>query len=259
MNLDGKVAVVTGSGNGIGAAIARRFAAEGAKVLVTDIEAEAARRVGEEIGTAWAAADVTVEADVQRLAATAAAELGPVDLWHSNAGFAGRREPGSLQDDATWDRMWRLHVLAHLFAARAVLPSMLARGDGYLLATASTTALSTQVEKAAYGVTKRGALALSEWLAISYRGKGIKVSCYCPGAMLTRMFAANGYSEDSPAYQGALTPEQVADVIVKGIEAEEFLILNNPADVAVLADKAADYDGWIDTKTASFAALVGTS
>lgn len=256
MELAGKVAVVTGSGHGIGAAIAKRFAAEGAKVLVTDIDEQATRSVAEEIGTVGLAADVTVESEVQRVAAFAQERLGPVDVWHSNAGIAGPREVGELQPDSLWDAMWRLHVMSHVFAARAVLPGMLARGDGYLLATASNTALSIQVEKLAYSVTKRGALALSEWLAINFRHKGVKVSCFCPGAMRTRMLADNGFAPDSPALSNACTPEQVADIIVNGIREEKFLILTNQDDVHVLDEKSADYDGWLDTKLRSFEEFV---
>lgn len=258
MHLAGKVAVVTGSGNGIGEAIAKRFAAEGAKVLVTDIDEEAALRVAGEIGTVGVGADVTLEPEVQRIAALAQERLGPIDIWHSNAGLAGPRAARDLQDDTLWDTMWRLHVLSHLFAARAVLPSMLRRGDGYLLATASNTALSIQAEKLAYSVTKRGALALSEWLALNFRSKGIKVSCFCPGAMKTRMLAANGWPADSHFMATAKTPEEVAEIIVRGIEAERFLILTNPADAQVPADKAADYDTWLDTKLKAFEDLAET-
>lgn len=202
MRLDGKVAVVTGSGNGIGAAIARRFAAEGAKVVVTDIEPEAVERVSDEIGAPGIAVDITVEANVRAVAELARKTYGEVDVWLSNAGLAGRRDPESLQDDATWDVMWRLHVLSHLYAARAVLPSMLERGDGYLLQTASSVAFATQPDKLAYSVTKHGALSLSEWLAVHYRPRGIKVSCFCPGPMLTRMLLDNGFAPDHPALKG---------------------------------------------------------
>jgi short-subunit dehydrogenase len=136
---------------------------------------------------------------------------------------------------------------------------MLARGDGYLLATASNTALSIQAEKLAYSVTKRGTLALSEWLAINFRAKGVKVSCFCPGAMRTRMLADNEFGPDSAVVRNAHTPEQVADIIVRGIREEKFLILTNPDDVHVLDEKAADYDTWLDTKLESFEAFVAKS
>jgi NAD(P)-dependent dehydrogenase (short-subunit alcohol dehydrogenase family) len=173
MDLAGKVAVVTGAGNGIGEAIARRFAAEGVNVVVTDIDAAAVERVAAEIGAVGIPADVTNETHVLAIVAAAEKDLGPIDIWHSNAGVAGPRAPGELPDDPLWDRMWRLHVMSHVYAARAVLPSMVQRGNGYLLQTASSIALSTQVDKAAYAVTKRAALALSEWLALNYRPKGI--------------------------------------------------------------------------------------
>lgn len=249
MKLDGKVAVVTGSGNGIGEAIARRFAAEGARVVVTDIEPAAVERVAGEIGTVGIAADITVPASVRAVAELARATYGEVDVWLSNAGVAGPRQPGDLQDDSLWDLMWRLHVLSHLHAVREVLPSMIARGDGYLLQTASSVALSTQPEKLAYSVTKHGALALAEWLAVQYRPQGIKVSCFCPGPMLTRMLLSNEFPSDHPALRQALTPEQVADVVVEGIAAERFLIATQPGLERVLIDKGTDYDAWIGQTT----------
>ena len=246
MKLDGKVAVVTGSGNGIGEAIARRFAAEGARVVVTDIDPEAVSRVAGDIGTVGLAADITEPASVRAVADLARSSYGEVDVWISNAGVAGPRQPRDLQDDSLWDLMWRLHVLSHLNAAREVLPSMIDRGDGYLLATASSVALSTQPEKAAYSVTKTAALALSEWLAVQYRPLGVKVSCFCPGPMLTRMLLSNEFAPDHPALAQALTPEQVADVVTAGIAAERFLITTQRGAEHSLEDKAADYDAWID-------------
>jgi NAD(P)-dependent dehydrogenase (short-subunit alcohol dehydrogenase family) len=246
MELAGKVAVVTGSGNGIGAAIARRFAAAGARVVVTDIEADAVSRVAGEIGAVGIAADITSAASVRAVAERARDAYGEVDVWLSNAGMAGPRQPGDLQDDSLWDLMWQLHVLSHLYAAREVLPSMIARGDGYLLQTASSVALSTQPEKVAYSVTKHGALALSEWLAMQYRPKGIKVSCFCPGPMLTRMLLGNEFAADHPALKAALTPDQVADVVLEGMAAEQFLIVTQPGDERALIDKGTDYDAWIN-------------
>jgi NAD(P)-dependent dehydrogenase (short-subunit alcohol dehydrogenase family) len=245
MKLDGKVAVVTGAGNGIGEAIARRFAAEGARVVVTDIDPAAVSRVAGEIGTVGLAADITEPGSVRAVADLARSSYGEVDVWLSNAGVAGPRQPRDLQDDSLWDLMWRLHVLSHLNAAREVLPSMIERGDGYLLATASSVALATQPEKAAYTVTKTAALALSEWLAVQYRPLGVKVSCFCPGPMLTRMLLSNEFAPDHPILAQALTPEQVADVVTAGIAAERFLITTQPGAEHSLADKADDFDAWI--------------
>lgn len=257
MELAGKVAVVTGSGNGIGEAIAKRFAACGATVVVTDVEVEQVARVSAEIGTLGIAADMTVEADVQRVAAQALEEFGRIDIWHSNAGVAGPRQAADLQDERLWQMMWQLHVMSHVYAARAVLPSMLERGDGYLIATSSSTGLSMQLEKVAYTVTKHGSVALSEWLAATYRSRGIKVSCFCPGAMQTRMFAANGFGPGSPAFDNALTPEQVAEIIAEGVREEKFLILTNPGDEKALSDRAEDYDLWLDGAATMFASRVG--
>jgi len=245
MNLAGKVAVITGSGNGIGAACARRFAAEGARVIVTDIEEAPAARVAAEIGGHAIAADVTSEADVRRIADFARKQHGRIDVWFSNAGWSGPRQPADLQDNAIWNRAWQLHVMAHVYACRAVLPEMVGRGEGYLLQTASSTALEIHVEKAAYSVTKRGALALAEFLALHYRPKGIGVSCFCPASMLTRMFLENGIPEDHPAYRMAVTPEQVAEIIVQGMGTGEFLLTTTPDTLAGFRHKADDYEDWL--------------
>jgi len=250
VKLEGKVVVVTGGTGGVGAGVVRRFSAEGAHVVLTDLDAAAVDSLAEEVGGAGLAGDITDPAHVEAVAALARERFGRVDVWFSNAGWAGPRQPGDLQDDAIWQRSWALHVLSHVYACRAVLPEMLERGDGYLLQTASSVALSTQPEKVAYSVTKHGALALAEWLAVTYRPRGIKVSCYCPGAMLTPMLLSNQFPDDHPVLAMAFTPEQVADVLVQGIAAERFLIVNEPETVDPLAAKAADYDAWIDAMAA---------
>jgi NAD(P)-dependent dehydrogenase (short-subunit alcohol dehydrogenase family) len=245
VKLRGKVVVITGSGGGIGEACARRFTAEGAKVVVTDIDADGVDRVSQEIGSVGLATDITLETNVQAVAELARDRFGDIDLWFSNAGFAGPRQPGDTQSNDRWESAWRLHVMSHVFAVRAVLPSMLAGGDGYLLQTSSLVALSTQTEKAAYSVTKHAALALAEWLAVSYRPKGIKVSCFCPGPMLTPMLLSNEFTADHPVLRAALTPAQVADLLLKGIGEERFLILDSGRGTQSLTAKAADYDLWL--------------
>lgn len=245
MKLDSKVVVITGSGGGIGEACARRFAAEGARVVVTDIDTAGVERVCREIGTVGHAADITQPGTVKTVAELARRTYGEIDIWFSNAGYAGPRQPGELQADDVWDRSWNLHVMSHVNAAREVLPAMLARGDGYLLQSASLIALATQPDKAAYSVTKHAALALAEWLAITYRARGIKVSCFCPGAMLTPMLLSNDFPADHPMLKTAATPYQVADHLVRAIGEERFLILDSEIGLDSLRSKASDYEKWV--------------
>ncbi|MGE0794368.1 MAG: SDR family NAD(P)-dependent oxidoreductase [Acidimicrobiia bacterium] len=253
MKLRDKVVVVTGSGNGIGEAFAHRFTAEGAHVVVTDIEPDAVERVASAIGSVGLAVDITVEENVLAVAALARETYGEIDVWYSNAGYSGPPQPGDLQSNDLWDMTWRLHVMSHVYAAREVLPAMVERGEGYLLQTASVISLSTQADKVTYSVTKHGALSLAEWLAIHYRPKGVRVSCFCPGAMNTRMLRGNGFPADHPVMQMALTPEQVAAIVVDGIDAERFLITTDEGAEQVLVEKAKDYDGWIERTGARFA------
>jgi NAD(P)-dependent dehydrogenase (short-subunit alcohol dehydrogenase family) len=246
VRLEGKVVVVTGSGHGIGEAFAHRFTAEGARVVVTDVDTEATERVARAVGTVGHAGDITEPDTVRAVARLARETYGEIDVWYSNAGFSGPREPGEIQDDALWAQGWDLHVMAHVHAVREVVPAMLERGDGYLLQTASIVSLSAQADKASYSVTKHAALALAEWLAISYRHRGVKVSCFCPGPMLTRMLLSNDYPPDHPVMKIARTPEQVADLLVHGIDAERFLILDDDSAINGLRARADDYDAWID-------------
>src|SRR5262249_14644017 len=146
-----------------------------------------------------------------------------------------------------WEKQWAVHVMTHVYAAREVLPSMLERGDGYLLQTASVVAFTAQLDKAPYAVTKRAALALAEWLAATYRPKGIKVSCFCPASMLTPMFFANEFPDDHPAVQAAQTPDEVADRLVRGIDEERFLITDSPMAFEALTARIDDYDEWLDS------------
>lgn len=245
MQLKDKVVVITGSGSGIGEAFAHRFTAEGAKVVVTDINAEGVERVSKAVGTVGLATDITVEANVHAVAELARSTYGEIDIWFSNAGANGSAVDGVIQDDSEWALGWNLHVMSHVYAAREVLPAMIARGDGYLLQTASVVAFAMQKDKGAYTVSKAAALALSEWLAATYRPKGVKVSCFCPGAMLTPMLLSNEFPPDDPIMLGAATPEQVADRLVAGIEAERFLILDSDIALMSMGMKLNDYEGWI--------------
>lgn len=256
MRLADKVVVITGSGNGIGAAMAHRFTRDGAKVVVTDVDPVGAARVADEIGSVGLAADITLEESVGRVARLARETYGRIDMWYSNAGFSGPRQPGEIQDNSLWELGWRLHVMSHVYAVREVLPEMLERGEGYLLQTASVVALSTQADKASYSVTKHAALSLSEWLAVTYRSRGIRVSCFCPGPMLTQMLLGNDFPPDHPVLQMALRPDQVADLVAGGIADERFLILDRSDATEDLAAKAADYDGWVDRFAAQWRGTV---
>ena len=241
MELQGKIAVITGAASGIGRAAARRFAAAGAAGLVlADLNMPGLKPVAEEVQGLAVACDVSREADVQRLVAQAEEKYGRVDVYFSNAGIVQR---GGLEaSDADWERNWRIHVMAHVWAARAVVEKMLARGGGYFLVTASAAGLLNIVESATYGVTKHGAVALAEWLAIAYGRRGLCVSCLCPQAVITGMYTGDG---GSAGVDGALTAEQVADEIVTVMGEERFLILPHPMVLDYLRNKTADYDRWL--------------
>ena len=244
MEINDKVAIVTGGASGIGAALAHRFAAEGAfGIVIADLDLDRAASVAREVGERAIAVrcDVGKEADIQALVQAARARFGRVDIYASNAGILG--PAGGIDiSDAVWDSMWNIHVKAHLWAARAVLPEMLARGEGYFLVTASAAGLLNIVETAPYGVTKHAAVAFAEWLRIAYGRSGIRVSCLCPQAVLTPMTAQG---TGSAGVDGALTPEQVAQVVLDTMREERFLSLPHPEVVTYLQGKTQDYDRWL--------------
>lgn len=244
MQLRDRVIVVTGGAAGIGAALCRRFAAEGARgVVVADRDAEGAQQVAKEISGLAVEADVASEAEVIRLVDRTNEHYGPIDLFCSNAGIATMG--GVDASDADWQRTWDVNVMAHVYAARAVLPGMLARGEGYLLQTASAAGLLTQLGSAPYALTKHAAVALAEWLAITHGDAGIKVSCLCPLGVETEMLrrAPGGIGDMLRAR--AMTPEAVADAVVAGIAEERFLILPHPEVADYFRHKADDYDRWL--------------
>src|SRR5215475_2043718 len=228
MNLQEKVVVVTGGANGIGRALCRRFAAEGARgVVVSDVDFDAASKVAAEINGLAVKTDVAIEADIAALIVKTNEAFGPIDLFCSNAGIGGM--PGFEQvTNEGWRQIWEINVMAHIFAARAVLPQMLERGEGYLLNTASAAGLLTQIGSAPYSVTKHAAVSFAEWLAITYGDRGIKVSCLCPQGVRTRMLEESQSGAGAILKEGALEPEQVADAVVKALADETFLILPHP-------------------------------
>jgi NAD(P)-dependent dehydrogenase (short-subunit alcohol dehydrogenase family) len=248
MEMAGRVAIVTGGGNGIGRALARRFAAEGARgVTVVDRDAEAAEAVAAELGAQALAmdADVSVEADIARAVAATEDRFGPVDLFCSNAGIGGGGDVDA--PDAVWQSVWEINLMAHVYAARVVLPSMLARGEGYLLNTASAAGLLTNIGNAPYSATKHAAVGLAEWIAITYGDRGIKVSCLCPQGVRTNMLMGSpgDPSTEVVLAQGAIEPEQVAEAVIEGLRDERFLILPHPEVSEYVQRKAADPDRWL--------------
>jgi len=247
MQVDGRVIAVTGGGGGIGAGMCRAFAARGARaVAIADIDGDAAQATADEIASASDVAtlamrvDVGTEDDVRAFVQRTEAELGPIDLFCANAGImvAG----GIDVPDEDWDRIWRVNVKSHIYAARAVIPLMAGRGGGYLVHTASAAGLLTQLGAAPYAVTKHAVVALAEWIAITYADAGIKVSCLCPQAVITGMYTGDG---GSAGVDGALTVEQAMDEVVKTIRAETFLILPHPSVLEYMRHKTADYDRWL--------------
>lgn len=244
MDIQGKVAIVTGGASGIGAAMAKRLAAEGARgVYVADINAERAEGVAREIGPVAIAmgCDVSREEDIQALVAAAQKKFGQVDIFMSNAGILGRM--GGIElEDALWDKMWQVHGMAHVWAARAVVPGMVERGEGYFVVTASAAGLLNIVESAPYGVTKHAAVAFAEWLRIAYGRKGVRVSCLCPQSVETDMTKGG---TGSAGVNGVLSADQVASDVVDTMREERFLVLPHPEVAQYFLNKAQDYDRWL--------------
>jgi NAD(P)-dependent dehydrogenase (short-subunit alcohol dehydrogenase family) len=244
MQVKDKIIVVTGGGSGIGKAMCERFAADGARAVVVADQNEAlAKDVASSIGGLAVKTDVGIEQDLQQLVNLTTSELGPIDLFCSNAGII--LMGGAETPDTDWQRIWEVNVMSHVFAARAVLPDMIARGEGYLLQTASAAGLLTQIGSAPYSVTKHAAVGFAEWLAITHRAAGIKVSCLCPQGVRTDMLykTSGGIAEHIQAT--AVEPEDVADAVVAGLASEQFLILPHPEVAEYFHHKADDYDRWL--------------
>lgn len=242
MKVKDKVCVVTGAAGGIGEAIARRYAREGAKgVVVADRDAARLQAVAREIRGIAVAGDVGKEADVRHLVAEAERHYGPVDVFFSNAGIGrGGHEDASDQD---WADSWAIHVMAHVYAARALVPGMLARKSGYLLNTASAAGLLASMGSAPYGVTKHAAVALAEHLSIQYGDKGITVSVLCPQAVDTNMLRMAGAT--SASVDGVLHTDAVAQTVIEAMDEERFLILPHPEVKEYMVRKSADHDRWL--------------
>ena len=266
MRLADQVVVVTGGAGGIGAALARRFAAEGAAaVVVADLDpARAAAVAGEIGGTGYAGqamaygVDVTDEGQLAGLVESVLDRLGRIDLFCSNAGVA--TGAGLEASTSHWQRSWAVNVLAHVYAARAVLPSMLGRGSGYLLHTCSAAGLLTAAGDAPYTVTKHAAVGFAEWLAVTYGDRGIRVSALCPQGVDTPLLAgglAEGHlgARVTAAAGRVLAADEVAEAVVAGLAEERFLILPHPEVARYVAGKATDPDRWLTGMRAMVARL----
>jgi NAD(P)-dependent dehydrogenase (short-subunit alcohol dehydrogenase family) len=241
MKLRDKVAIVTGGASGIGRAMAVRFIQEGARqVVIADINQEALEAVADEIGARAVVTDVSNESAVNNLVQTTQQDYGDIDLLCSNAGIATRGGPEVANED--WQRIWQINVMAHVYAARAVLPAMLKRGEGYLLNTASAAGLLTQVGSAPYAVTKHAALSFAEWLSVTYGDRGIGVSVLCPQAVRTGM---TGEEPGVASMDGLMEPEELCHSVIEALDLEQFLVLPHPEVLTYMRRKTSDYDRWI--------------
>jgi NAD(P)-dependent dehydrogenase (short-subunit alcohol dehydrogenase family) len=250
MRVTGKNIVITGGASGIGAALAQRFAADGAAgICLADLDEDAAARIAADLAcrTVVCRTDVGAETEVRAMVAAASEELGPIDLLCSNAGIG--TGAGLEATDSQWAATWAVNVQAHVYAARAVLPGMLSRGEGYLLNTCSAAGLLTQPGDAPYAVTKHAAVAFAEWLALTYGDQGIRVSALCPQGvrtpLLTGAFEDHLAARTVAAAGKILEPSEVAAAVVDGLEAERFLILPHPEVAEFVRRKAADPDRWL--------------
>jgi len=242
MEIAGKTIVVTGAASGIGKAMALRFAEDGAKhVICSDINGEGANQTAEDCGGTGFQTDVSKESDIQHLIETTEANIGPIDIFCSNAGigYAGGAETTNDQ----WQSIWDINVMAHVWAARHVIPKMTARGGGYLVNTSSAAGLLSQIGSASYAVTKHAAVGLAEWLALTHGDDGIKVSVLCHQAVRTAMTADN--PDGVASIDGMMEPDVVAGCVSDAIHEETFLILPHPEVLQYMRNKTADYDRWI--------------
>jgi len=245
MNLENKIAVVTGAGGGIGSALCQTLAAKGAKVMVSDIDIDAASSVADKVSGGTFKCDVSDENSIKQLILDVESQYGAIDLFCSNAGFGGG-EPShaASASNEIWQKNWELHVMAHVWASRALLPAMIERGDGYLLNVASAAGLLLQVGDAAYSATKHAAVSFAESLAVAHGHQGVKVSVVCPQYVNTNILGVSA-QDRRQEMQGVITPQECADSIVLGIEQESFMILPHAEVADFYHNRATDPERWI--------------
>lgn len=244
MDVSGKAAIVTGGASGIGEALVRALVAAGARVMIADLNENAAQALAQDVGAVSMQCNVAEETDIQAVVAETEAQFGQVDIFVSNAGL-GRGEPdhAASASNKVWQLNWDVHVMSHVYAARAVLPAMIERGDGYLVNMASAAGLLSQIGDAAYTATKHAAVSFAESLAIAHADDGIKVSVICPQYVATPLIGLR--AEDATQTPSLRTPEQVARSVMDAIAAEQFLILPHE-DVGQFVNlRAADRERWL--------------
>lgn len=248
MEIRGKVALVTGAGRGIGRALCREFSRRGAAgIAVVDLDDSLAQATAAGLGALGLQCDVADAVAVGRAVAATEERFGRLDIVVSNAGFGAREldlDDALSAPDATWQRMWDVHVMAHVYACRAALPGMLARRSGCLVSVASAAGLLSQTGDTPYSATKHAAVGLAESLAITYGDRGIQVSVVCPQYVATAIIGVDEGTAEG-ALPGVLTVEQAAGAIADGIEAGRFLVLTHPEVLGFFQRKASDYERWL--------------
>ena len=245
MDLNNRVAVVTGAASGIGACCARAFAAQGAKVVAADLNGDGANEIAQEIGGLAVACDVGKEQDINNLVEKTEKELGPVDIFFSNAAVATGGNPLDTPI-AVWQQQWEINVMAHVYAVRAVLPGMLDREEGYLIHTASMAGILTSQGNLTYATTKHAVVGLAEWLSISYHDKGGRTSLLAPLGVNTPMLGGTDSKFARTAAGPVKEPEDVANMVVEAVQEERFLILTDEIAQTWMERKTNDLERWLN-------------
>jgi NAD(P)-dependent dehydrogenase (short-subunit alcohol dehydrogenase family) len=242
VDIKDKNIVITGAASGIGRELARRFRAQGARALcIADLQVQSLDAVAAEVDAHAVTCNVANESEIQNLVAQAEEHMGHIDIFCSNAGIAELGD--EFASNEQWQRNWDIHVMAHVYAARAVAPKMAERGEGYLINTASAAGLLSHVHSATYSVTKHAAVSLAEWLSITYGDRGVRVSVLCPQAVRTAM--TQGRESGVASVDGMMDPAVLAECVVATVEREEFLILPHPEVLEYLQRKTGNYDRWL--------------
>ena len=242
MIISGKIAVITGGASGIGKAVAQKLVEEkAAAVFIADQNEKTLKKAASDIDAKPILCDVSKEGNIKDLVEKVQNEVGHIDIFMSNAGVY--TEGNETAEDSEWMRNWSIHVMAHVYAARAVLPSMIRNKSGYLINTSSAAGLLTHIDSATYSTTKHAAIGFAEYLSINYGSKGIKVSVLCPQAVRTAM--TQGREDSVASVDGMLEPDFLAEIVIKSVQKEEFLILPHPQVLTYMKRKTADYERWL--------------